>query len=59
MIKDELVMDNETGELIPATEAIRLFYQTHGIKEAWTDAYTPTGMDADNELPPPDFINVF
>ena len=59
MIKDELVMDNETGELIPATQAIHIFYQTHGAMDAWTDAYTLTGMDADNDLPLPDFTNAF
>ena len=58
-MKDELVMDNETGELIPATRAISIFYKTHKALESWTDAYTPTGLEATEELPPPDFTRVF
>ena len=46
-MRDEYVMDRETGELIPATEAIRIFYtvERHDIRDAWTDKYTPTGLD--------------
>lgn len=58
-MKDELVMDRETGELIPATVAISIFYKTHKALEAWTDAYQPTGMEAENEISAPDFSKVF
>lgn len=59
MVHDELVMDKTTGELIPATEAIKIFYQTHGALESWLDNYELTGTEADTILTPPDFINIF
>lgn len=59
MIHDELVMDKTTGELIPATEAIRIFYQTHKALESWLDSYELTGMEAQTIITPPDFINIF
>ena len=59
MIHDELVMDKTTGELIPATEAIKIFYQSHKALESWLDSYELTGMEANTILTPPDFINIF
>lgn len=59
MLHDELVMDKTTGELIPATEAIKIFYQTHKALESWLDDYEITGMEADTIITPPDFINIF
>ena len=56
-MKDELVMNKNTGELIPATKAIYLFYtvEKHKALESWLDDYEPTGIDADNEITAPDF----
>ena len=59
MLHDELVMDKNTGELIPATEAIKIFYRTHGTLESWLDSYELTGMEAETTITPPDFVNVF
>ena len=59
MIHDELVMDKATGELIPATEAIRIFYQSHNALDSWLDSYELTGMEAETLITPPDFINIF
>ena len=59
MIHDELVMDKTTGELIPATEAIKIFYQSHKALESWLDSYELTGMEAETIITPPDFINIF
>ena len=59
MIHDELVMNKTTGELITATEAIKIFYQTHKALESWLDDYEITGMEADTILTPPDFVNIF
>ena len=57
-MKDELVMNKNTGEVIPATEAIHIFYtvEKHKILESWLDDYELTGIDADNEITTPDFI---
>ena len=59
MIHDELVMNKTTGELIPATEAIKIFYQSHKALESWLDSYELTGMEAETIITPPDFINIF
>lgn len=59
MLHDELVMDKTTGELIPATEAIKIFYQTHKALESWLDNYELTGMEAETTITPPDFTNIF
>lgn len=60
-MKDELVMNKETGELIPATDAIYIFYtvEKHKALESWLDNYELTGMKADKEISKPDFINIF
>ena len=58
-MKDVYLMDNDTGELIPAEEAIRSFYKDHGIMEAWTDYYTETGIETETEISAPDFTRVF
>lgn len=53
---DELYVSKETGEVLPATHAIREFYKTHGALEAWTDEWEPTGEMSDVLLEAPDFI---
>lgn len=58
-MKDILVMDKATGELIPATQAIKIFYKSHGILESWLDAYEETKLEAETELAAPNFSNVF
>lgn len=59
-MKDELVMNKETGEVIPATEAIHIFYtvEKHNALDSWLDDYELTGRDADTDLPMPDFMNI-
>lgn len=56
-MKDELVMNKNTGEVIPATEAIHIFYtvEKHNALESWLDDYELTGLDADNEIELPNF----
>lgn len=58
-MKDILFMNNETGELLPSTEAIKDFYKSHNILEAWTDLWTETKLEAENDLIFPDFTKVF
>ena len=57
-IYDELWMDNETGELITATEAIKRHYQTADILSDWTAYYTFSGEYSDQELSKPDFSSI-
>lgn len=52
-------MDKSTGEIIPATQAISLFYKTHNYKDAWTDQYIETDLETESELPIPDFTKIF
>lgn len=57
-IYDELWTDNETGEVITATEAIRRHYQTADILSDWTKYYTFTGEYSDQVLDFPDFSQI-
>ena len=52
---DELVMDKTTGELLPAMEAIHIYYtvEKHNALDPWTDRFQPTGIDADTLLDNP------
>lgn len=45
-MNDEYAMNKETGEIIPATEAIHIFYgiENHGYMESWLDEWKLTGM---------------
>ena len=54
-VHDELWIDNETGEVLPATQIIKEFYATHSYKDNWTDYYTYTGEYSDTLLDAPDF----
>lgn len=53
---DELYMSLVTGEVLPATDAIREYYKDHGPLDAWTDEWVPTGDLADKLLDAPDFV---
>ena len=57
MLRDELWMNKETGEILPATLAIKDYYKTHGALERWTDLWENTGDYADTFISFPDFIN--
>lgn len=59
-MKDSIVMNVITGEVMTATEAIRQYYSVdkHDILDAWTDEWTDTGLEADTELLFPDFTKV-
>ena len=61
-MRDIYVMNNETGEIIPAEKAISEFYKTHKWNENWTDFYTVTDIEVENTfISFPDFsktINV-
>lgn len=54
---DEYFINNITGEILTATAAIKRYYteEKHGYKDAWTDEWTATGIDAPELLAPPDF----
>ena len=55
-MKDIYLMNKFTGELKPATEAIRDFCATHDWRERWTDEWEETELEVENsELAPPDF----
>ena len=52
---DEYYMNTETGEILPALQAISVFYRDHGPLEAWTDEWIATGMEAESFIDAPDF----
>ena len=52
---DVYVMDKETGEVIPSSEAVRRFYETHPYCEAWTDQYIELDEETEIEIEVPDF----
>lgn len=54
-VKDELWTDNETGELMTATEAIHRHYITFDIFSDWTKYYTFTGQYSNELIEYPDF----
>lgn len=58
-MKDLYFMNKETGELLPATLAIRDFYKTHKALDAWTDLWQETNIEAENDLDFPDFTKIF
>ncbi len=43
-VHDELWYNNETGEVVTATQAIRDFYRENAWFLNWTDYYTFTGQ---------------
>lgn len=43
-MKEIYLMDKETGELIPASDAIKSFYKTHGALDDWTKYYEETSL---------------
>ena len=57
-MNDELWIDNDTGELITATEAIHRHYQDHDTMSDWTAFYTFTGQYSDTLISQPDFTSV-
>lgn len=59
MPHDEIYMNIETGEILPAEQAIHQFYtvEKHGALDAWTDEWIPTGEYAESFLDAPDFHN--
>lgn len=57
MLRDELFVNKETGEVLPATMAIKDYYKSHGPLEAWTDLWEATGDYADIFISVPDFVN--
>lgn len=52
---DELWEDNETGEVITATQAISEFYRDNTWELNWTNYYTFTGQYSDTMLDVPEF----
>lgn len=56
MIKDVYSMNNKTGEILPTMQAIAEFYKTHNALDAWTDEWTPTDIEAENEIQIPNFL---
>lgn len=55
MLKEEYVMNIETGEILTVSAAIRDFYKTHGALEPWTALWKFTGEEADSYLAAPNF----
>lgn len=54
-VHDELWQDNETGEVITATQAISEFYKANAWDAQWTNYYTFTGLYSDTTIDAPDF----
>ena len=54
-VHDELWEDNETGEVVTATQAISEFYAVNTWELNWTNYYTFTGFYSDTMLDAPDF----
>lgn len=54
-VHDELWYNNETGEVVTATQAIRDFYKENDWFLSWTDFYTFTGQYSDTTIDAPDF----
>lgn len=54
-VHDELWENNETGEVITATQAISDFYAVNAWDARWTDFYTFTGLYSDTTLDAPNF----
>jgi hypothetical protein len=54
-VHDELWQDNETGEVVTATQAIKEHYKHNDALSRWTDYYTFTGLYSDTTLDAPDF----
>jgi len=54
-VRDELWQDNETGEVITATQAISEFYKANAWDAQWTNYYTFTGLYSDTTIDAPDF----
>lgn len=56
MLHEVYFMNKETGELLPAGEAIRDYYKTHGPLDRWTDMWEETGMEVPGRyITAPDF----
>ena len=59
-MKDIYVMNKETGEIIPAQQAISEYYKTHGIFDAWTDEWEETDLEVENStVEIPNFTMIF
>lgn len=56
-VHDELWENNETGEVITATQAISEFYKVNTWDARWTNYYTFTGLYSDTTLNVPNFRN--
>lgn len=54
-VHDELWYNNETGEVVTATQAIRDFYKENDWFLSWTDYYTFTGQYSITMIDAPDF----
>ena len=54
-VHDELWYNNETGEVVTATQAISEFYKTNAWDAQWTNYYTFTGLYSDTTIDAPDF----
>jgi len=58
-VHDELWYNNETGEVVTATQAIRDFYRENAWFLNWTDYYTFTGQYSVTTIEAPDFTKTF
>lgn len=47
--------NKETGELLPSSQAIYRFYESHGALESWENEWTETNIETGHELARPDF----
>ena len=52
---DVYLMSKETGEIVPATQVIREFYNTHPWNADWRDEWVETDILTDTLIAPPDF----
>ena len=54
-MSDIYLMNKETGELVPSSQAIREFYNTHSYKDSWTDEWEETDIPTGSHMSAPDF----
>lgn len=60
MLKFNLMMNKETGDLVTYSQAVKEFYKTpRGYLECVWDAYVETDIESDEDISFPDFLNLY
>lgn len=55
---DVYLMNRETGELLPSSQAIREFYKTHNAMDNWYDEWIETDIPTGEYMSMPCFTSV-